>query len=106
MKHEKMVLNGRTFEVGKPMEHEFNSRYAKGKTIYEAYGKPSNAKISIWFNWVHWANELNSQPDSDCGIWVESATSWIFTIAGSYGVGDKIYNIKITPSHNYIYPVI
>lgn len=103
-------INNRNFEVITSNLHNVAPITGCNRNeIYEAYGVCSRTKIDIWHSWCDWCEELNKQPNIECGIQIESHNGYQFTISGSIRVtwneGDlpKVYDIYITKAHNRLY---
>ena len=104
----KIELNGRIFEArekyrdfkGETVEQYFNPRYTYND-IFDAYDRPSQAKIEIWNDWERWAREQGFS------VWIESRNCFMFTIGfvGYIHETDETiteYRGIITPSHNKV----
>ena len=99
MKKQYININGVSFEKveghTKEGQRVANADY-RYHTIYDAYDKPSQAKIAIWEWWEQWANEAN------CTVWIASRNGFKFSIGftGNYE-GHNISGI-ITASYNKV----
>ena len=98
MKKEKYVeIEGVKFEkVRGSVNHNTNL-----KTLYEAYERPSQAKVSIYNKWVEYAKKVDA---NNYGI--ASFNCMMFTFDFMFSFNDVIYYAHITPSNNYLYEVI
>lgn len=68
--------------------------------IYKVYGKPSDAKQWIWFDWCHWAKRNNAQ------LKIAGHSCMFFSISGYIIDTDGTrYELFITASHNRAYIV-
>ena len=95
-----MILNGKHFEVGKPIT-KTELPACSFKTVDDVYGRPSDRKRVIFINWFNWfvAN------DGYCGV--ASHNSNFFTIDGLIidNETNKQYYCHITPAHNKCWEV-
>ena len=101
MKRQTLTINGKAFELFKSNLNETES-FTNGAAydeIYEAYGRPSNIKVSIWHSWCDWCRELN-QNGIPCELWIESHNSMAFSIGGKVKFGGRVYKLWITKCHN------
>ena len=99
MKKEKTItINGVKFEKVKGGVNNINTNL---KDIYQCYDRPSQAKISIFKEWVEYAREVGA---SNWGI--ASYNANIFTFDFMFSYNDVVYYAHITPSHNYICEVM
>lgn len=71
------------------INREFN--WAKGKSIYEAYGNPSVAKVNAFEHWQVFANEVGA-----FRIAVSSANTFHFSVI----IETEYYFLWITAQHN------
>ena len=94
-KWENFKINGERFEVN-TVDVEIENTLRGYGDIFDAYGRPSQIKISIWEDWENWFIENNGY----CTI--VSRNCMFFSIAGY--VTDKEskerYYCYITASHN------
>ena len=94
-----MEINGRTFELCGTT----NRCTVKQRDIRDCYARPSETKMSIWFDWVTWFMKT--------GIFeygVSSYNSNFFTInAVYYDKETKTeYILVITAMHNRAYKIV
>ena len=95
-----ILLNGIGFEHDMKNPH-YNARIGQYGDIENAYGRPSQTKISIYNEWWYWFK----QHDGVCGV--SSKNCNFFTISGFVkDENGKLWQCYITPSHNYCYEVI
>lgn len=97
MKKEKITINGIEFEKVKNLNIKTCFEL---KGIYQAYGKPSMKKVSIYHNWYEFTEKLDLVNSAYYGI--ASYNSNIFTFDFCFKYESKKYYAHITPSHNYI----
>ena len=83
--------------------------------IYDAYQTPSEAKVSIWNEWVDWARDVNMFDDTYevHDLRISSANCFMFTIVATIRefnvdeIGNHIavatYFMVVTKSYNYLY---
>lgn len=83
--------------------------------IYDAYQKPSEAKVSIWNEWVHWANDVNMFDGTYevHDLRIGSASCFMFTVVAvirefavdetSNRIAVATYIMRVTKYHNYLY---
>ena len=68
--------------------------------IWEAYGRPSRIKISIWEDWCEWFESNRGE------CWISSRNSSLFTITGYvFDERDNMYFCTITKSYHYCWRV-
>ena len=103
------TFNGRTFEVlSKPtkrvisillnVSHPWAPYRSDAQTIYQAYDKPSQRKVSIYEDWVSFFYGIEADLFK---MVIPTHNSQIFTIA--VRMDDKLF--YITPTHNYVIPL-
>lgn len=99
MKKEKTItINGIEFEKVRGSVNDIDTNL---KTLYEAYDRPSQAKVGIYNEWCEYAKKVNA---SNYGI--ASYNIMMFTFDFMFSYNDTIYYAHITPSHNYIVEVL
>lgn len=75
-------------------------------TLFDAYDKPSKAKQQIWAKWLEYFYTTDNFKDV-LYVDIMSRNSMRFTIiAGAVGKDNKIYIIKIYPTHNDIFEYV
>lgn len=94
----KMIINGVKFKVKKSGSITFYQSYFF-RDLTDCYKKPSDEKKAIWNKWKKFFNELESFSD---GCFVNSYCDQFFTIGNVVRINGIIYNVLITPTHNYI----
>ena len=85
------------------------------KDIYDAYQRPSAAKVSIWNEWVSWWRDVNIFNDTYevHNLRIGSASCFMFTVCaivrefdvdenGNY-LAVATYIMRVTKAHNYLY---
>ena len=99
-----VTINGETFELFKSDSHdkEIVTNGAAYDEIYEAYGRPSIAKVQIWHDWCEWCYTLN-QNGIPCTLKIGSHTFSQFSISGMVKFGGHVYSLWITRDHNRAY---
>ena len=104
MKRKTLTINGETFELFKSDSHdkEIFTNGAVYDEIYEAYGRPSIAKVQVWRDWCDWCYTLN-QNGIPCTLKIGSHNCMQFSIYGKVQVDDKVYDLWITRDHNRAY---
>ena len=92
--------------------HDHRYTYAD---IYDAYQKPSEAKVSIWNEWVDWARDVNMLDGTYevLDLRIGSASCFMFTVVAvirEFAVdetGNRIavatYIMRVTKYHQYLY---
>lgn len=70
---------------------ERNFRWAKGRSIYDAYEKPSALKVQAYEYWADFAREINADR-----IAVSSANSFRFSVI----IENEFFFLWITAMHN------
>lgn len=95
----RMTINDVEFEVMKKGSISFCSDYMC-RTLDDCYAKPSDIKKAIWKEWCDFFRPfyLNFAK----GVFVNSYNRMIFTIGAQILYNGVMYNILITPTHNYI----
>lgn len=83
-------LNKNTKQASAYMKAYYN---ANAEDIWQAYGRPSYRKISIFEEWRSFMN------GAGFNCYIASYNTSIFTLVGMNEAGDVMY---ITPAHNYI----
>ena len=102
MKKEKtIIIEGVKFEKVKSLQIKTCFEL---KGIYQAYGKPSITKVSVYHSWYEFTEKLNLVNSAYYGI--ASYNSNIFTFDFCFKYEDRKYYAHITPSHNYIMEII
>ena len=83
--------------------------------IYDAYKKPSEAKVSVWNEWVSWANDVNIFDDfyEVKNLSICATTNQMFTVCAIIREFDydesgncltvATYIMVATKYHNYLY---
>ena len=84
---------------------ETGLKYYNGRTLYDAYNKPSSNKVFIWNSWVAFFNNYILREDvKSVEYCVAGANSHIYTIlARIVFTNGEHYYMRITPSHNRLY---
>lgn len=94
--------------------HACDHRYTYAN-IYDAYQKPSEAKVYIWNEWVSWAKDVNMLNGTYevRDLRIGSASCFMFTIVATIRefavdeTGNRIavatYIMRVTKYHNYLY---
>ena len=92
----------------------YNNR-TKYVDIYDAYQKPSEAKVSVWNEWVSWAKDVNMLDGTYevHDLHICSANFARFTVVATIRefdvdeIGNYLrvatYIMVVTKSHNYLY---
>lgn len=104
MKRKTLEINGETFELFKSNLNEAES-FTNGAVydaIYEAYGRPSDAKVRVWHSWCDWCYTLN-QNGIPCTLEIGSHNSMQFSIYGKVKFGGQVYSLWITRDHKRAY---
>ena len=89
-------LNNETFEM---KELKYEPGYLEYKTLDDCYSKFSEAKRSVYYNWVEWRDELDSDNSTDYvfgRMTILSYNVYMFTLAA------EVYN-KIGELIGYLY---
>lgn len=104
MKRQTLTINGETFELFKSKLNETESftNGAAYDAIYEAYGRPSYSKVSIWHEWCEWCYTLNKN-GIPCTLEIGSHSCHQFSIYGKIKFGGHVYDLWITKCHNRAY---
>ena len=68
--------------------------------IFDAYGRPSCTKVSIWHSWVDWARK------SDAMLKIGSHNCNFFTIEGIARKDGQPYFLRITARHYRAYKIV
>lgn len=100
-----VTINGETFELFKAdagASARFTGTGAAYDEIYEAYGRPSYAKVRIWHEWCDWCYTLN-QNGIPCTLEIGSHSFQQFSIYGKVQLGGHVYGLWITKCHNRAY---
>ena len=83
--------------------------------IYDAYKKPSEAKVSVWHEWVSWARDVNTFDDhyEVKNLSICATTNQMFTVCAIIREFDEdeigphlpvaTYIMIATKYHNYLY---
>lgn len=102
MKRKNFEINGVVFENNGTSEEKavYGCEFCHSD-IFNAYGRPSVYKESIWKEWCNWAEELYDA-DKDNYAWIEisSHNSQTFSIIGQVREHGQSYAIYITKAHN------
>lgn len=100
-KTEYIELGGKSFELCGTTNTTGRVIYGNDlNDIYNHYGRPSSTKVSIWNEWVHWADKNNAQ------IEIASHNCFRFTITGWIECNGKRYQLWITDCHDRAYEVV
>ena len=87
----------------------------KYSDIYDAYKRPSEAKVSVWNEWVSWARDVNTFDGTYevHDLRIGSATCFMFTVLATIRefavdeIGNRLpvatYLMVVTKYHNYLY---
>ena len=116
-----MEINWEWFQVRELTAREsanrldaYNPRYDH-VNIYDAYQKPSAAKVSVWNEWVSWANDVNTFDGTYevHDLRIGSAGCFTFTVLATIRefdvdeIGNRLpvatYLMVVTKYHNYLY---
>lgn len=119
-----MAINWKWFYVKELTAREsanmidaYNHLY-KYVDIYDAYKRPSEAKVSVWNEWVNWAREVNifNYPYVVKNLSICATTCQTFTVCGIIREYDEdeiyrklcyipvaTYIMVATKNHNYLY---
>ena len=93
-----LEINGVTFELGKPVpEGHWSDR-----TVYDCYGRPSDAKRAIWEDWASYI--LDTFRTATFGV--ASYNGFQFTIDGVVDWEGQQYQLRISKAHNTLCPII
>lgn len=68
--------------------------------IFDAYGRPSCTKVSIWKSWVEWAR------NNDAMLKISSHNCNFFTIEGIAMEDGQLYFLRITARHHRAYKIV
>ena len=84
--------------------------------IYDAYKKPSEAKVSVWNAWISWARDVNNMFDDNYevkNLSICAHTNQMFTVCAIVREYDEdeignylpvaTYIMVATKYHNYLY---
>lgn len=103
---ETMTINGERFEVRKPRKHKLAldeimmrlHRTYSDTTVYDCYGRPSQAKVDIYETWRQWADNTPNVLYFE----VSSYNTFQFTLSALYHDVDneEWYQLDITSAHN------
>lgn len=86
--------------------------------IYDAYKRPSEAKVSIWNEWVQWAREVDifCYPYEVRNLSICATTCQMFTVCAIIREFDRdeignylpvaTYIMVVTKSYNYLYRLV
>ena len=105
MKRKTLEINGEFFELFKAdagASARFTGTGAAYDAIYEAYDRPSIAKVQIWHDWCDWCYTLN-QNGIPCTLEIGSHTFSQFSINGKIKFDGHVYDLWITKCHNRAY---
>ena len=94
-------INGREFDLKGVTTNEA-IKGLKFDSLECCYNRPSQAKISIYYDWF---NIISNASDIIC-YGVGSYNSNIFTINSIVDINDKRYYLHITPTKNECYEII
>lgn len=73
--------------------------------IWNAYDRPSDAKVSIWHEWENWFRRNFDKDHRD--YFISSRNGYFFTIEGKIKLDDgTAYYLKITAYNNYAYKLV
>lgn len=80
----------------------------KYDTIWDAYGKPSKEKETIWYHWIDFVAELEDAPHvmliwDNMGVYSRNCSK--YTICFRFSFEGTAYQALITKEHNYIWEV-
>ena len=89
-------INGVSFEVEKPIEHEPTRGYTR---LEDCYANPSTTKQEIWLDWVKFFAEAS---DYNFEAWVSSYNCMFFTITATATIKGQRYLFYITKCHNRV----
>ena len=78
-----------------PLEYGWND-----DEIFDAYGRPSCTKVSIWKSWVEWARNNGAK------LKISSHNCNFFTIEGIARKDDQPYFLRITARHYRAYKIV
>lgn len=94
----KTIEIGETFKENKRIEENYYNRNSEYKTLYECYGRPSDAKIYIYNKY-----EKMLFDNCDCvyNYGIRSYNSMIIVLHAIVRKNNKTYYLLITPSYNY-----
>ena len=84
---------------------ETGLQYYNGRTIYDAYKKPSLVKVNIWKNWSEFFNNYILRSDVyRVEYCVAGASTFAFTILAHISfLNGEHYYMRITQGHNRLY---
>ncbi len=91
-------INGVTFEIGKPV----SEGHWTDRSVYECYGRCSEAKRSIWEFWARYI--LDTFRSGKFGV--ESYNGFQFTINAIVDWEGQQYQLHISKAHNILCPII
>lgn len=101
-KHYDITIGGRTFEVCGETETNRTCYGNDRDEIYRVYGRPSDSKVSIWHDWVDWAN----RDDVMANLQIAGTSCMFFSISGNVIVNGEKYLLYITYANNRAYKVV
>lgn len=91
-------INGATFELCGVSPYHI-CMTGKPVTIWDAYQRPSTAKVSIYNDWMDWARRSNAV------LSVRGHAPCFFSLEGEVNFQGKRYVLDITYAHNRAYVV-
>ena len=101
MKRTKHIeLGNIDFKVCEPIHR--NQITVKETTLYDCYGRYSEAKRRIWEAWKRDIYDI----DPTAMIWVSSHNCNFFTISAIVTVGDKLYYMYITHTRQEVHEIL
>ena len=103
MARKTMEVNGIMFEVLKPTSLPIMTRWDY-EDLKDAYTSPSVYKQSVWDDWRLWFAEVYKAGKTD--YWISGRNCFQFTISGYFEYNGKLWGVRITRDHNYIWEAI
>ena len=103
MRKNTIKVNGVIFDVkGTTAAYVPDKWNNKGNTIYQAYGRPSSRKVSIWYHIESICRSFNGY-----NLHITSATGFFFSCCFEFKHAGKKYNMTFTPSKWYqVYRIV
>lgn len=98
-----MNVNGIDFEVEKSLNDVMEKAYSLPGCMYtyydifEAYERPSSAKVSIFNEWRDFVQQVDGY-----GLKIVSRNKFMFTLCFNFEQDGHKFFAYITPSHNYV----
>lgn len=90
--------------TGQAIIDRFESPYKVYRSIYDAYKRPSHAKVKAWETWQEWYRtlpaELGGHDVEKYGMFVSSRCTSNFTISAKLTKGERLIYLFITKDHN------